>query len=164
MPEPDLTSADTEAERFARTLLQSGESFSNLLLALLRDPEASPELRTQACWLLQILEDKRAVPPLLKIAQDRHADAELRREATQALGLLRSKRSVLSLIEILLNGDDDEWVRRMAARSLGLLDDPRGGDALFRVIKDQTVPPEIRGDATEALTYFRDVRAVPMLP
>ncbi len=31
-----------EVERFAESLLQSGEAFSNLLLVLLRDPEASP--------------------------------------------------------------------------------------------------------------------------
>jgi len=152
-----------EVERFVETLLQSGEGFSNQLLVLLGDPAASPELRAQACWLLRILEERPAIPILIKIVQDRKLGVLLRREATQALGSLPSKRSVRPLIEILLNADDDEWVRRMAAHSLGRLDDPRGRDVLFRIIKDSHVPPEIRGDATEALTGFHDVRAVPTL-
>jgi HEAT repeat protein len=152
-----------EAERFAVTLLQSGEAFCNLLLVLLRDAKASPELRTEACWLLRVMEERRAIPILIKISQDRHVEILLRREATQALGLLPSKRAVIPLIGILLNTEDDEWVRRMAAHSLGRLDDPRGRDVLFRVVKDSNVPPEVRGDATEALTHFQDVRAVPAL-
>ncbi len=152
-----------EVERFAESLLQSGEAFSNLLLVLLRDPGASPESRVQACWLLRALEERRAIPVLIKIVQDRELEAVLRREATQALGILRSKRAVRPLIEILLDPDEDEWVRRLAAHTLGWLNDPRGRDVLFRVIKDPHVPPEIRGDAIEALTGFIDVRAVPTL-
>jgi HEAT repeat protein len=152
-----------EAERFGETLVQSGEGFCHLLLALLRDPDASPELRTEACWLLRVLEEKRAIPVLIKIAQDRQVEVNLRREATQALGMLPSKRAVRPLIEILLDADDDEWVRGMAAHALGRVDDTRGRDTLLRVIKDSTVPPGIRGNATEALTGFRDVRAVPAL-
>lgn len=152
-----------EAERFAETVLQSGETFCNLLLALLRDPEASPELRAQACWLLRVLEERRAIPVLIKLAQDRQVGVLVRREATQALGSLPSKRAIRPLVEILLNADDDVWVRGMAAYALGRLNDPRGRDALFRIVKDANVPPQIRGDATEALTYFQDVRAVPAL-
>lgn len=156
-------SRGAEAVRFGETLLQSGEAFCNLLLALLRDPKASPELRSEACWLLNVLDETRAIPVLIKIVQDRHVEPQLRRAATQALGSLRSKRAVLPLIEILLDGDDDEWVRRLATHSLGRLDDPRGKDALFRVVKDSNVPEGIRGDATEALTSFQDVRSVPTL-
>ena len=152
-----------EAERFAERLLRSGEAFSDVLLALLRDPKASPGLRSEACWLLRVLEERRAIPVLIKIAHDRHMEALLRREATQALGSLPSKRAVRPLIEMLLDADDDEWVRRMAAHTLGRLGDPRARDALFRVIKDSNVPPQIRGDATEALTGFHNVRAIPTL-
>jgi HEAT repeat protein len=159
------TTQRAEVEHFAETLLQSGEAFSQLLLALLRDSKASTELRLEACMLLRALAERRAIPALIKVAQSRHEEVRLRREAIQALGLLRSKskRAVLPLIEILSNGDDDEWARRLAAHSLGFLNDPRGRDTLFRLIKDETVPPGIRGDATEALTHFQDVRAVPTL-
>lgn len=157
------TTRRAEVERFAEALLQSGEAFSQLLLALLRDSRASPALRAQACSLLRAHGERRAIPALITVAQNRREDVGLRREATQALGLLRSKRAILPLLEIVSNGDDDEWVRRLAAHSLGFLNDLRGRDALFRLIKDETVPAGIRGDATEALTHFQDVRAVPTL-
>jgi HEAT repeat protein len=151
------------AERFAEALLASGDAFSGQLLALLGNPSEAAKLRGRAAWLLQVLEDKRAIPTLLKIVRDRQADQGLRFTAIQALGALRSKRAVAPLIDILVNRDEDAWVRRIAANALGQLRDPRGRDALFRLAKDATEAADVRGDATEALANLGDVRSVPML-
>lgn len=152
-----------EAERFAGALLQSAEAFCDHLLALLRDSNAAHGLRSSACWLLSVLEDRRAIPVLLKITRDRQLDWVLRIEAVQAIGRFRSKRGVLPLIEVLLSQDEHEMVRKLAAHALGWLHDSRARDALLRVVKNPDEPPGVRGDAAEALTVVRDVRSVPTL-
>lgn len=152
-----------EAERFVEGLVQSGEAFSHHILALLRNSRAPIEARVSAAWLVRVLEDRRAIPTLIRIVQDPLVETQLRWVAVQGLGSLRSKRAVFPLINVLLNRGEDLWLRKLAANSLGQLGDPRARDALLRFMKDPDEPSEVRGDAAEALTSFQDIRAVPTL-
>jgi HEAT repeat protein len=155
------TSSRTSALPCSRLGAQA--AFADHLLAALREPEMDPGVRQAAVWFLRMVEDRRAVRALLRVAQERGADPGLRGEAVQALGLLKVERAAGPLVGLLLDAREHEWVRRLAAQALGRLDDPHGRDVLFRVVKDPEQPPGVRGDAAEALTSFQDARAVPTL-
>jgi len=156
-----------DVERAAEQALRLEAAYADSLLALLRDPAFGPAARATACWLLRALEVRRAIPALLRIARDCQEDGRLRHAAIQVLGMLGGRRVAQPLAALVSDRGDAEMVRRLAAQALGMVlgrsDVPEARDALLRVVKDADEPPEVRGDATEALIYFRDERAVPTL-
>lgn len=139
------------------SVLRSGISSYEDLLAVLPNQSVNADIRARICWILAQLGDKRAVPALLVSLRDQ--DPDLRSVAAKSLGELGDKQAVQTLITA-LSEDENVEVRVAAAYALGLLGDNQAVEPLVSVLSDRSQEPRVRGMAAEALSDIKDSRAV----
>jgi HEAT repeat protein len=87
---------------------------------------------------------------------------ELKGHLCTALGLLGDKDSIPA-IQDLVKQKGDQDLRRRAAIALGLLKDPNAVKLLEGVIQESAASKAILGEATKALGFVGDRKAVPVL-
>lgn len=133
-----------------------GDSFQSVL-NLIHSTEK--EIALTACWVAGLLDDKRAIDPLLEIAMTEDADTDLRRVAIGSLGFLRNKKVISTLIAI-MQKDADTGIRRAAAYSLGWYSGKNAAQALIHTMENQSEDISVRARATEALGILGETVAV----
>ncbi len=149
-----------EGQQDIDAVLRFGVGSYDDLLALLENPNADPELRSIAGWILARLGRSWATPALSAALNDQ--TTQVRRSAAQALGDLGDPQALQPLLDA-ASRDEDAEVRMFALRSLGLLGDLRAFEPLISRLVDQQETPKVRGMAAEALADLRDIRSVPPL-
>jgi HEAT repeat protein len=111
-------------------------------------------VREIAAETLGILQDRRAVEPLIKALNDK--DEEVRWKACWALGHIGDKRAVEPLLHLL---NDERWaVRKYSASALGKIGDMRATESLIQTLNDKEW--HVRKYAADALGNIGDERAV----
>jgi HEAT repeat protein len=88
--------------------------------------------RRNAAWGLGVLDDPRAVSPLIATLKD--SEAPVRRQAAWALGVIDRAEAVEPLLITLK--DQDPRVRQQTAWALGVIDDNRAGKPLIDALGD----------------------------
>ena len=110
--------------------------------------------RRNAAWGLGVLDDPRAVAPLITTLKD--SEAPVRRQAAWALGVIDDNRAGKPLIDALR--DAEAPVREMSAWSLGVLDEDGAVPPLMSALKDDHAG--VRQRAAWALGVIGNPRAV----
>jgi hypothetical protein len=151
----DLESQLPHTEEKIALLRQHGITTYSQLFALLRDESADAELREHGCWVLiwarEMVDKRRAVPPLLTFLHS--AEAKGQQAAAHALGILRSRRAVPSLIALIANRHLPAWFRAGITQSLCDITDPRISEFLRPVMFDQTEEVLVRSEAIEWIEW-----------
>jgi HEAT repeat protein len=147
-------------QRSLDILADRGVTSFESALAIVRDQQAQPNLRTTACWILGRLADKRAVPGLLVAFRDQ--DPNLQWEAARALGILGGKRAARPLIIAMQDAEGVE-TRRAAAYALGWMGNEMAHEPLLETLANVNENPRVRAVAAEALANLGDTRAVKAL-
>ncbi len=108
--------------------------------------DKAPDVRSQAARLLGIIQDKRAILPLLKAIADSHW---IVRESAENALLNYGKEAVESLIEAL---EDKLWTTRFrSARLLGEIGDPRAAAPLKKILARKGERKRVREVAEASL-------------
>ncbi|HEV8607695.1 MAG TPA: HEAT repeat domain-containing protein [Tepidisphaeraceae bacterium] len=126
-------------------------AFDRLLIALGDDDYL---VRRGTCEALGLMEDQRAISPILDCLTDSNPD--VRSSAAWALGRLRKPRATRALIIALR--DDFPQVRREAAWSLGEIKPKQAVEPLVIALRDSD--NTVRNNAAAALAELHDMRAV----
>jgi cyclophilin family peptidyl-prolyl cis-trans isomerase/HEAT repeat protein len=141
------------------------------LLAIVTAPEASLEVVVSAVRALASIGDRRAVPPLVKLASEA-ADQNIRLQAVAALGTLRAMEGLPTVQDLLT----DQWpaMRATALRAAASIDvetfvlvlsgmepDPQWSvrSALAEVLG--TLPPDVVLERTRSMLQDDDRRVMP---
>jgi HEAT repeat protein len=136
--------ARMEAVRALRTHGAGQPGVPETALRALKD--SSRDVRSQAARLAGIIQDKRAILPLLKAISDPHWSV---RESAENALLNYGKDAVGSLLEAL---DDKLWTTRFrAARLLGEIGDPRAAAPLKKLIARKGERKTVREVAESSL-------------
>ena len=142
-----------DALRALKELSAMGVDSSGSLVQIIHGREFALDARVSACLLASLLNEKRAVGPLLSAISDEHS--ALTWAAAKALIGLGSRRAVTPLLKKL--GSDSNAVRRSAyAYVLGSLKDRRAVQPLIDIFRSGVEDAQVRGHAVEALAYLRD--------
>ena len=142
----------TPAEEAARALDAIGPASYEPVARTLEGQ--SPVARRYAAFALGMLEDARAVVPLVTRLRD--SEARVREKAAWALGAIEDGRAVNGLIGTLT--DADPGVRSQAAWALGSIEDATAVDALERALRDPS--HEVRKQSAWALGAIEDAGAI----
>jgi HEAT repeat protein len=140
--------------REERESLQAGRVLEPLVAAL-RDEHS--KARRYAAVVLGLLEDPRAVEPLVAVVQQ-DPSAEVRAAAAAALGAVHDSRAIGPLIAVLQNPSEPAEVRANAAEALGKIADRRAVEPLAAALKDKDW--RIRRAALTVADMIRDVRVL----
>lgn len=139
--------------------IRSGESVPPLINALRKDKYDST--RKNAAWALGVIEDKRAVGPLVDvIVKGRKGKPEASAVVAEAIDALDEldRNAVPSLVAVLQDEEIDEVPRGKAAKILGLIKRADAAEPLIAALKDESVV--VRSEAAKALGPVGDLRAV----
>lgn len=117
-----------------------------VVVAALKDPESS--VRKAAARALLLLDDPKAVEPLIEALLDPNRRGGWQREIVAALEHFRDPRAVKACIEALTS--PSVGVRRAAADALGTLGDASAVKPLLKTISDENA--EVSHEAAYALT------------
>ncbi|MFC1668307.1 HEAT repeat domain-containing protein [Chlamydiota bacterium] len=128
------------------------EKSFNMTIRALNDE--NPQVRLYAAGLLGLIEDTRAISPLMNHLQD--PDKEVQKYVILALGWIRSPQATNQLLEKL--HDKDPKIRMRSILSLALIKDPIAVPPLIEMLKDSD--PVVKNSAIEALSNFKDERAI----
>jgi HEAT repeat protein len=124
------------------------------------------QLRAYAALSLGLINDERAVEPLLATVREAPAsDRELRVTAVVALGLTDNRAWGIArdgLHELVLDKREDTVVRAHAATSLGKLGDASLLPSLLSLFADGKTPPELRQALAIVLGLLGDVTQQPV--
>ncbi|NUO63801.1 MAG: HEAT repeat domain-containing protein, partial [Gemmatimonadaceae bacterium] len=124
-------------------LSRSGADVVPILLDLLASPATDADLRTYTALALGLLEDRRAVPALVRALND--ADANVRFHAIEALGRIRSREAAAPLAAIAESRDFS--VAFAALDALALIGEPSVAPRIVPLLDDELLQPA----AAEAL-------------
>lgn len=133
-------------------LTRSGADVTPQLVALLAAPDTDAELRTYTALALGLLEDRRAVPALVRALDD--GDANVRFHAIEALGRIRSREAAGPLAAIAESRDFS--VAFAALDALGLIGEPSVASRIVPLLDDELLQPA----AAEALGRLGSEEAV----
>ena len=124
-------------------LSRSGADVVPVLLDLLASPATDADLRTYTALALGLLEDRRAVPALVRSLDD--PDANVRFHAIEALGRIRSREAAVPLAAIAESRDFS--VAFAALDALALIGEPSVAPRIVPLLDDELLQPA----AAEAL-------------
>ncbi len=118
--------------RVAITLGSMGNTSTELLLRVLKNPETHRNMLAYAAMALGYTMSKRAVDELILLLESPLSD--VRAGAAEGLAVLASERAVVPLIRILK--DESPEVRKRVVHALGRIGDPTAIPALLEALKD----------------------------
>lgn len=143
----------------ASTLAQIDSVAVPQLIAALEDHARPAYQRVNAVRALGLIEDTRAIEPLIAALRD--DDEDVRGAAILALDYLKHARSVESLLVALY--DPSSEVRRRAADELASIDDDRAFDAVVRFIREGGEDDKSASGVLRTLALHHGERALPLL-
>jgi HEAT repeat protein len=131
------------------------------LLQVVTDPQ--PEIRATAIEALGSFHDELIPPILLEALKD--TSARVRKEAAIALGMRQDLRERLDLVTHLqpLLYDLNLEVCYQAAISLGRMEDDRAAAALFKVLKSEVTPKNLKRIVVRALSWIESEQTLDYL-
>ena len=113
-----------------RAIFGFGKGAVEFLTKALNNPDNF--VRENAAELLGWLNDKRAIPHLIKALKD----SWVRESAARSLGRLKAKEAVNDLVRIALNKEISDYTRKAAIVALGEIGDKKAVQALWELTKD----------------------------
>jgi len=113
-----------------RAIWGFGKGAVEFLIKALNNPDDF--IRDNAAELLGWLNDKRAIPHLIKALKD----SWVRESAVRSLGKLKAKEAVNDLVRIALNKEISDDTRKEAIVALGEIGDKKAVQALWKLTKD----------------------------
>lgn len=143
----------------ASTLAQLGSAAVPLLIAALEDRVRPAYQRVNAALALGLIEDERAVEPLIAVLRD--DDESVRVAATSALGDLKDARAVEPLLVAL--HDSSYEVRVRVAYVLASSEDDRAFDAVVRFVREGKEGDKSVPGVLWTLAQHHRERALPLL-
>lgn len=156
----DLNDPDSEVQIESIRLMGEFKSKGSVpsLIKYLNSADTNRK-KKKAMFALGRIRDKKATPPLLKIASALSENPSNRRSAIIALGLLGDEKAI-SVLEGILN-DDDELLQIFAAGSLGLLGSEKGISIASKGLN--SLDPSIRLHSIQALGLIGNAESLDML-
>jgi len=154
---PLLDALDHVGFTAAKALAQFGTPVVPLLIGKLNHPNKN--VRFSVVTQLGILEDIRAVSPLIATLQDSKVD--IRRRAASVLGRLGDRRAVEPLITALQDPNDE--VRKDAASALVKLDGEQAVEALLPLISETEASEQVRRIVLSELSQLDDSGFEPLV-
>lgn len=160
----DLLLAETPSPRPgssdpASTLAQLGSAAVPLLIAALEDQTRPAYQRAKAAHALGLIEDKRAVEPLIAALRD--DDEGVRVAATSALGDLKDARAVDPLLDAL--HDSSSKVRVQVVYELASSEADRAFDAVASFVRESGEDNQTASGVLMTLALHYGARALPLL-
>jgi HEAT repeat protein len=118
-----------------------------------------PKNRGGFAIALGMLEDRKAVAPLIKVLEDKSAEKRLRGACAVALGMI-SDRAALKAIKKALTEKSSRDLRVDTAVAAGLIGDMNTVETLINILKDPRSSLFIQGSVSLALGRIGDRRAI----
>ena len=140
----DTASAAFRLGLFALVRLKAYDALAPVVL----DERGEPRLLWwPVAFALQRLEDKRALPALLRLAKD--ANPYARAFAVKGLAAVKDPSALPTLMPLLTSGERSVLIETI--RALGRIGDPSAAEPLMKFIRDTTTHPHVRLEAVRAL-------------
>lgn len=122
--------------------------------------ERDVEYICAVCYLIYYKPVKGAVPVLRSLLS--HESDEVRMSSMVALGEFNTRKVIKDLLKI-AESDNSLELRCRALNLIAFMFNKTASPRLRRLLGNEEVPPEVRGDAAEALANIGDRKAIPLL-
>ena len=149
----------TEQQVISTLVDIGGSEVKGKLMAILKDKQEAPFVRTLVAQALGKQEERAVVAELLAILKDKQEHAYVRQCVAGALGKLGERAVVGGLLSILKDKQEDAYVRRRVAGVLGELGERAVVPDLLTILNDKQENTGVRWAAIAALVQLDEREA-----
>jgi HEAT repeat protein len=126
-----------------------------------RESRAINEANKQIAMALGELDDKRAVPALIKLTRSHETYVKL--EAVRSLGELRDPGAVDTLMDIATDDNTEPFIAKKAIIALGKIGDPKAVPAIERMLFKERKGISFYAESSYAVFEIGDAATTPLL-